>query len=383
MDSTPPKYEFAFKKSNLIIFTIRLVFGFIYLYVHYTDTVIVGDLRIFTRTIDVLGEGSFGIVFKGRWRQKACAAKVLTPLGQKVLLGIPITQQMLIPEDMLQKFRRECEFMKDFRHPKIVAYYDTLLYPRCNLPVLVMELMQTSLSQYITDKGAVMLLKIQISLSRDIASALEFLHDRNLTHRDLCSDNVLVNYDQHIPVAKVSDFGISRMQRQQSHSLTSLGYRSGYLPRELFSYLTDYDASLDIFMFGVIMTLIAQKVPNVKTMLERQKLVAQVGQHPLKSCIDQCLTANNEERSNAGKLHADLSSLLRSLSTSSACSTTEKPTIAKDDGMLKSTVEGQYVSFCLGQNYNMVANNIFSDVGFIVTDMFLILTFAFELYIHV
>ena len=271
---------------------------------------------------------------------------MLTPLGQKVLLGIPITQQTLIPEEMLQKFQRECEFMKDFRHPKIVTYYDTLLYPRCNLPVLVMELMQTSLSQYITDKRAVMSLKIQISLSRDIASALEFLHERHLTHRDLCSDNVLVNYDQHIPVAKVSDFGISRMivnHKHQAQSLTSLGYRSGYLPRELFSYLTDYDASLDIFMFGVIMTLIAQKVPTVKTLLERQKLVEQLGQHPLKSCIHQCLTANNEERSSAGKLHVDLSSLLRSLSASSACSTTEKPTITKDDGMLKNTAEGQYL----------------------------------------
>ena len=297
-------------------------------------------MRIFTRNVDVLGAGSFGTVFKGQWREKACAAKVLNPLGQEVLTGTPITQQAIIPEEMLRKFRRECEFMKDCQHPNIVAYYDTLLYPRCNLPVLVMELLQTSLSRYITDKGAVISLMIEIGLSRNVASALEFLHDRNLIHRDLCSDNVLVNYSCRVPIAKVSDFGISRMivkPEQLSHTLTSFGHRVGYLPQEAFSYPADYDASLDIFMFGVIMTLIAQKVPSVKTKHERQKLVAQLGQHPLKQCIHQCLRENKEERCNAGKIHDDLSSLMKSLSTSS--STTEKPsTAAMDDGMFRNRV---------------------------------------------
>ena len=295
--------------------------------------------------MDILGAGSFGTVFKGRWHEKACAAKVLSPLGQEVLTGIPITQQAIIPEEMLQKFKRECEFMRDCQHPNIVAYYDTLLYPRCNLPVLVMELMQASLSQYIVDKGANMSLMVQISLSRDVASALEFLHDKNLIHRDLCSDNVLVNDCQHTPIAKISDFGISRMivkPEQLSHTLTSFGHREGYLPREAFSYPADYDASLDIFMLGVIMTLIARKVPTVKTKRERYELVAQLGKHPLKSCIDQCLNANKEERCDAGELYADLTSLLSSVSLSS--STTEKSNVATNNGIFKSIIRGLTLS---------------------------------------
>ena len=265
---------------------------------------------------------------------------MLSPLGQEVLTGIPITQQAIIPEEMLQKFKRECEFMRDCQHPNIVAYYDTLLYPGCNLPVLIMELMQASLNRYIIDKGSDISLVIQISLSRDVASALEFLHDRNLIHRDLCSDNVLVNNSQHTPVAKVSDFGISRMivkPEQLSHTLTSFGHREGYLPREAFSYPADYDASLDIFMFGVIMTLIAQSVPTVKTKRERQELMTKLGQHPLKQCIYQCLNENKEERSNAGELYADLTSLLNSVSTSRL--TTEKPNIAAGNGMFINVVK--------------------------------------------
>ena len=207
--------------------------------------------------------------------------------------------------------------MKSCEHPNIVAYYNTVFYPGCNLPVLVMELMQTSLRRYIHEGAAVMSMRIQISLSCDIASALEFLHDRGLVHRDLCGDNVLLNYNQDIPVAKVSDFGISRIivkTEQLSHSLTALGHRPGYLPPEAFSIdPTDYDSSLDIFMFGVVMTQIASKVPTVDSYHQRQKLVSQLDQHSLKPFICQCLSENRKDRPSASTLYLDLLPLLESL----------------------------------------------------------------------
>ena len=111
----------------------------------HAETITIGDLRIFTRKVDILGAGSFGMVFKGQYCEKACAAKMVSPLHLEVLTGTAITQ----PEEMLQKFNRECKFIRDCQHPNIVAYYDTLFDPQCNLPVLVMELMQASLSRYI------------------------------------------------------------------------------------------------------------------------------------------------------------------------------------------------------------------------------------------
>ena len=229
-------------------------------------------------------------------------------------------------EEALLKFKKECDFMKSCEHPNIVTYYNTMFYPGCNLPVLVMELMQTSLRRYIHE-GAAMSMRIQISLSCDIASALEFLHDRGLVHRDLCGDNILLNYDEDIPVAKVSDFGISRIvvkPEQLSHSLTALGHRPGYLPPEALSIdPTDYDSSLDIFMFGVVMTQIASKVPTVDSYHQRQKLVSQLDQHSLKPFICQCLSENRKDRPSASTLYLDLLSLLQAL-----CLKAECPTIA-------------------------------------------------------
>ena len=239
---------------------------------------------------------------------------MLSPLGQEFLTGLPITtQQGNVQEEALLKFKKECNFMKSYEHPNIVAYYSTVFYPECNLPVLVMELMQTSLRRYIHE-GAVMSKKIQVSLSCDIASALEFLHDKGLVHRDLCGDNILLNYNQDIPVAKVSDFGISRIivkSEQLSHSLTALGHRPGYLPPEAFSIdPTDYDSSLDIFMFGVVMTQIASKVPTVDSYHQRQKLVSQLeDQYSLKPLICQCLHENRDDRPSASTLLSLLKAL--------------------------------------------------------------------------
>ena len=281
-----------------------------------TDTVTIGDLTIFSRKI--LGNGFFGTVFEGWWCQKPCAVKVLSPLGQEFLTGLPITQQDNVQEEALLKFKKECDFMKDCEHPNIVTYYNTLFYPGCNLPVLVMELMQTSLRKYISE-GAVMSMRTQVSLSCDIASALEFLHDRDLVHRDLCGDNVLLNRDQDIPVAKISDFGISRTiikPEQLSHSLTALGHRPGYLPPEAFSIdPTDYDSSLDIFMFGVVMTQIASKVPTVDSSHQRQRLISQLDQdqHLLEPFISQCLSDNRKDRPSASTLYVDLLSIHESL----------------------------------------------------------------------
>ena len=265
----------------------------------------------------ILGNGFFGTVFEGQWHKKPCAVKVLSPLGQEFLTGLPITQQDNVQEEALLKFKKECDFMRSCEHPNIVMYYNTLFYPGCNLPVLVMELMQTSLRKYI-DEGAVMSARTQISLSCDIASALEFLHDIGLVHRDLCGDNVLLNYAQdNSPVAKISDFGISRVivkPEQLSHSLTALGHRPGYLPPEAFSIdPTDYDSSLDIFMFGVVMTQIASIVPTVDSYHQRQKLVSQLDdQHPLKPFIRQCLSENRKDRASASTLRADILSIFES-----------------------------------------------------------------------
>ena len=232
---------------------------------------------------------------------------MLSILGNEVYTGVSVTQQGVVQKEALARFKQECDFMKTLVHPNIVAYYDTLFHPGSNLPILVMELMETSLRHYLTNAENVSR-KIQVHLCRNIAAALEFLHDHNLVHRDLCGDNILLKISNDvIPVAKVTDFGMSRLimkQPDMTHSLSAMQHRPGYLPPEAPEYPTDYDSSLDVFMFGAVMTQIATKSATIKSKELRQKLVNQLDKikHPLKPVISLCLSEKKDCRPLARKL---------------------------------------------------------------------------------
>lgn len=270
---------------------------------------VMGDLVIFSK--EIIGQGAFGTVFKGRWQKTPCAAKMLSILGNEVYTGVCIAQPGAVQEEALARFKQECDFMKTLLHPNVVTYYDTLFHPGSNLPVLVMELMDTSLRHYLSNLESLSK-EVQLNLCHDIAAALKFLHNHNVIHRDLCGDNILLKFSGDLmPVAKVTDFGMSRLimkRPEMTHSLTAIGHRPGYLPPEAPKENTDYDSSLDVFMFGAVMTQIACKQPTIKSKDERKLLVNELGvsRHPLKPVISMCLDESKERRPNAKKLCSSL-----------------------------------------------------------------------------
>ena len=252
---------------------------------------------------DILGNGAFGSVFKGTWKQKPCAVKMLHALGQEVMTGLPAATKGKGHEKALSRFETECQFMKEYNHPNIVRCYDTLIYPKCNLPILVMELMDTNLCKFIGENPD-LALEIQISISRDVAAALTFLHGKNLVHRDLCGDNILLNCRQEVLVAKISDFGMSRViikcGNSLTHSMTAMG-RRGFIPPE---GPLNYDSSLDIFMFGVVMIMIADNKPRVEDKQQRQKYLEEIpSHHPLKHTITRCTSKEKEERPTTAEVY--------------------------------------------------------------------------------
>ena len=277
---------------------------------HLLETAVmeIGDLKIFKDKQYFLGSGFFGTVFKGQWKQKPCAVKVLSIIGQELLMGFKFVTSAKVQENVLKTFKQECTLLTGIEHPNIVTYYDTLLYPETNIPVLVMELMDTSLNKHIatTDLWP---MRIQLRISGDIASALECLHSHGLIHRDLCGDNVLLDCRGAIPQAKLSDFGMSRAIHKNPRYpqyLTQIGHREGYLPPEARDDPADYDSSLDIFMLGAVMTQVANKVTNIENKEQRQVLFNKLKEHPLKPHIQQCFHKEKSERPKASALRDSL-----------------------------------------------------------------------------
>ena len=277
------------------------------------------DLAIYTAK--PIGGGAFGTVFPGSFRRNPCAVKVLNPHATQLLSSLPASQT--VQTEALQRFRNECETLKSFKHPNLVRYITSCNDPKSNLPLLVMELMDESLTQFLkgresTDKHPHLLsIHTQISLSHNIASALAYIHAKNLVHRDLCSDNVLLRMtSSSTTLAKISDFGMSKLidPEDLNQSLTTLGHREAYLPPEARKITSnEYDSSLDIFSFGVVMVQIVENISRITCSADRDLYIQEIKNAELPSPLYQlivcCVQVDKAGRQNAVQIIVNLETL--------------------------------------------------------------------------
>ena len=147
-----------------------------------------------------LGVGSYGAVCKAMCDGLPCAAKILHPtLFQFTATGTA---------SVMQKFEQECRLLRAIKHPHIVQYLGTYHDPESRLPVLLMELMDESLTQFLEQSHKPLPYHTEVILCHDIALALSYLHSNDIIHRDLSSNNVLLIAGSR---AKVSDFGMVKV----------------------------------------------------------------------------------------------------------------------------------------------------------------------------
>ena len=270
----------------------------------------------------LLGVGAFGFVFKGIYNsQIPCAVKMPHSMGFDIQYAYPTMK--LVNAKALKKFESECAFLQSFEHPYVVKHIATEIHPNCNLPILVIELMDASLHEYYTSKPTCNSCQefhgssqsTVISFSFSIACALQYLHSRAVVHRDLCGNNVLLQHTEKcsMPIAKISDFGISRLidSEKLSKSLSTLFDRKAYLPPEAARLdQVTYDSSLDIFSFGTTMLQIANQLPTIDSIQSREQELAKLAdEHPLKQIIIECLKENKNDRPSAAKLIAEINSI--------------------------------------------------------------------------
>ncbi|XP_064389593.1 uncharacterized protein LOC135337585 isoform X3 [Halichondria panicea] len=263
------------------------------------------DLTIFLD--EPLGSGAFGAVFKGSYRGDPCAIKLLHQVAMEMQTNIPATKS----EDASNAIDRESDFLKSFQHPNVVQFLSTAKHPKSGGTILVVELMDCNLRSYFSGLDEEPLSsECEISLSKDMACGLAYIHSKLIIHRDLCGDNVLLKLTLPVPVAKISDFGMSQLYdpSKLSSTLTAIGQRRGYLPPEAYRLEEEnYDNSLDVFSFGVILTQIVCKLETIKSAKDRSFHVAQIPHtHRLRKLIDSCLQEDMTRRPSARDIYVSL-----------------------------------------------------------------------------
>ena len=193
-----------------------------------------------------LGVGSYGAVYKAMCDDLPCAAKILHPtLFQFTAPGAT---------SVMKKFEQECRLLSAIKHPHIVQYLGTYHDPETRLPVLLMELMDESLTRFLKRSNEPLPYHTEVNFCHDIALALSCLHSNGIVHRDLSSNNVLLIAGSR---AKVTDFGMVKFydaNRSTAH-LTPLTLCPGtmaYMSPEALKDRPVYTDKLDSFSLGVL-----------------------------------------------------------------------------------------------------------------------------------
>ena len=203
---------------------------------------------------ETLGTGSYGAVCKAKCDQLICAAKLLYPVLFQVHAHDPGKKHRLPSH----RFESECQLLSRINHPNIVQYLGTHRDAETNAPVLLMELMDESLTHFLESSPGDIPYYIQVNLSQDIAQALAFLHANGIIHRDLSSNNVLILASTR---AKVADFGMSKLINQTSSTTTMCPGTLSYMPPEALDEPPMNTEKLDNFSFGVLLVQIMTQLP--------------------------------------------------------------------------------------------------------------------------
>ena len=203
-----------------------------------------------------LGIGSYGAVCKAKCDDLLCAAKIIHPtlFDPNALYQIAPQREHRLP---IRRFEQECEFMSAIRHPNIVQYLGMFRDTDTRLPVLVMELMDYSITHFLESSTQPIPYHIQVNFCHNITLALSFLHSNNITHRDLSSNNILLRGNV---IAKVTDFGMARLgdinPQATRFTNTMCPGTDVYMPPEVVQDKPVYTEKIDCFSFGVIIVQI-------------------------------------------------------------------------------------------------------------------------------
>ena len=281
----------------------------------------------------VLGIGSYGKVCMAECDSLLCAAKIMhetlfDPTAQQL---IALHREHRLP---MRRFEQECVFLSTIRHPSIIQYLGMYQDPDTHLPVLLMELMDDSLTHFLEICPQPIPYHIQINICHDVTLALSFLHSNGIVHRDLSSNNVLMIGNIR---AKVTDFGMARLgdmnPRATRLTFTMCPGTDVYMPPEAVKDRPVYTEKIDCFSFAVIAVQIMTRLfpqpgdrrkevevaglglleKRISEQERRQNHISKVDpNHPLKAIALSCLKDKDIERPSAEELCRRIASVKRS-----------------------------------------------------------------------
>jgi serine/threonine protein kinase len=201
------------------------------------------------RVLGKLGSGNYAEVFLVDFNGEEAAAKVIfvSPRSRKAV-------------------DREIAILQRVRHPNLISLFGTcdmdskcfILQEFCAGGTLFEVLHNGDLDLSWTQK---------LQWLQDTASAMEYLHDNGIIHRDLKSLNCLLKYPVHEPTdqvpLKVADFGLGKCKDALTQDWGKMTIAAGtchWMAPEVF--MSDYAEPADVYSFSILMfEILCQEIP--------------------------------------------------------------------------------------------------------------------------
>ena len=189
-----------------------------------------------------LGTGAWGFVVEGTFRGQRVAVKCL--------------HDMIRAPRFVELMRKEIGIMAQVRHPNLVLLIAAVIDKERD-PLIVTELLDISLRRAYENnrlQGS-----SKLSIFRDIASALNYLHLHQcgeIIHRDVSSANVLLEAKPNSQwKAKLSDFGSAKLAIEAKTTAPGAPvYSAPEVRKEMGIRQT---AKLDVYSYGILLCEVA------------------------------------------------------------------------------------------------------------------------------
>ena len=209
-----------------------------------------------------MGEGGFGITYKGAHKalRQSVAIKEFFPAGavrQGAAVSVPAPQQTAFERERANVLQ-EARLLFGLRAPSIVNVYDA--FRENNTAYIVMEYLDgQTLGARLERVGRLSLDEVR-RIARAVCEALTEMHARQLLHRDIKPDNIMLTPEGRTVLI---DFGSARTFRAGQTGSHTLILTPGYAAPEQYSTLARFGPYTDVFSLGATLyhALIGQPPP--------------------------------------------------------------------------------------------------------------------------
>ncbi|KAM6978042.1 raf-1 proto-oncogene, serine/threonine kinase a isoform 2-T2 [Aplochiton taeniatus] len=259
-----------------------------------------------------IGSGSFGTVYKGKWHGDV-AVKIL-----KVTDPTP---------EQFQAFRNEVAVLRKTRHVNILLFMGYMT--KDNLAIVTQWCEGSSLYKHLHVQETNYKMFQLIDIARQTAQGMDYLHAKNIIHRDMKSNNIFLHEGLTV---KIGDFGLATVKARWSgsHQVEQPSGSILWMAPEVIRMQDNnpYSFQSDVYSYGVVLyELMTGELPY-SMIANRDQIIFMVGRGYLspdlsklyKSCpkamkrlVADCIKKSKDERPLFPQILSSIELLLHAL----------------------------------------------------------------------